>query len=423
MFSDPEDKRTILVVEDSKMFARILTNSIEADNRFKVVVAETFAEVSELIESNQHQFFASLLNLNLPGASNGEAIDYVLGYKIPSIVFTGQFDDDLRDRLLSKGIVDYVLKEGPANIEYIVSLLNQLKRNTGIKVLIVDDSRTAREHIQKLLGIYRFTVLEADNGEEALDVLDQNKDIRLIITDFNMPKMDGIELTKRVRSFYNKEDMAIIGMSAYGNNLLSARFLKIGGSDFLNKPFLEEEFFCRINQNLELLEYIKNLRSIATRDFLTGLYNRRHFYDVGEKLFTRAYKSKKSLTVALADIDFFKKINDTYGHDIGDIVLKKLGEILFTNFRASDLIARFGGEEFCFLLPNVNKKEASTIFENLRHKIEETVIQLPNRTTLKITSSFGVCTALEPTLEETINKADKLLYQAKNNGRNQVVIN
>jgi PleD family two-component response regulator len=122
-------------------------------------------------------------------------------------------------------------------------------------------------------------VLEAENGEEALNIIDEHKDIRLVITDFNMPKMDGFELTKKLRQLYTKQDMAIIGMSTYGNNLLSARFLKIGGSDFLNKPFLEEEFFCRINQNMDLLEYIKNLRFVATRDFLTGLYNRRHFFE------------------------------------------------------------------------------------------------------------------------------------------------
>jgi diguanylate cyclase (GGDEF)-like protein len=415
-------KKTILVVEDSKVFARILKTSIEANTEFKVVIAETYTETIDLIESRQYEFFASLLDLNLPDAPDGEVVDYALKHDIPAIVFTGKFDDDLRDRILAKGIVDYVLKEAPANIEYIISLLKQLNRNTHIKVLVVDDSRTARTHIKRLLTIYRFIVLEAENGNQALDIIHANKDIMLVITDFNMPQMDGFELTKKLRNLYSKQDMVIIGMSTYGNNLLSARFLKIGGSDFINKPFLEEEFFCRISQNLDLLEYIKELRYIATRDFLTGLYNRRHFFEIGEKLFSRACKSKKQSAVALLDIDFFKRVNDTYGHDVGDVVLRRIGELLNLNFRTGDLVARFGGEEFGFLLPNLDVEDASTIFEGLRCKIEQNHIVLPNNITLSVTASIGVCTTLEENLETALSKADKMLYQAKHAGRNQVII-
>lgn len=418
-----EAKKTILVVEDSKIFSRILKNSIEANPEFEVVLAESYDALIALVESKQYDFFASLLDLNLPDAPDGEVVDYVLSHNIPAIVFTAQFDDDLRDRILSKGIVDYVLKKSPANIEYIVSLLKQLHRNTHIKALVVDDSRTARKHIKRLLSIYRFIVLEAENGKQALDIINTHKDIMLVITDFNMPQMDGFELTEKLRAIYSKQDMVIIGMSTYGNNLLSARFLKIGGSDFIQKPFLEEEFFCRINQNLDLLEYIKDLRYIATRDFLTGLHNRRYFFEVGEKLYSRAYKSRKSTAVALIDIDFFKKVNDTYGHDVGDMVLKRMGELLKLGFRAGDLVARFGGEEFACLLPNVGKDEANFIFEGLRDKIEQNAIDLPDNRILKVTASIGVCTTLEEDLEKALSKADKLLYQAKHNGRNQTVIN
>lgn len=416
------NKKTVLVVEDSKMFTRILTSSIEAGTEFSVVVAETYADLIALVEAGRHDFFAGLLDLNLPDAPDGEVIDYALAHGIPSIVFTGKFDDDLRDRLLSKGIVDYVLKEGPANIDYVISLLKQLNRNANIKVLVVDDSTTARLHVQKLLNIYRFVVLEAENGEQALDVLDKHKDVCLIITDFNMPKMDGFELTKRVRGLYSKQDMAIIGMSTYGNNLLSARFLKIGGSDFINKPFLEEEFFCRINQNLDLLQYIKDLRLVASRDFLTGLYNRQHFFDVGEKLFNRARKAQKAPVVALTDIDFFKTINDTYGHDVGDVVLKKIGAILKASFRVTDLVARYGGEEFCFLLPNIGPAQAAAIFEEIRGKIAAENLILPSGEIINITASIGVCTTLERSLEEALSKADKMLYEAKRDGRNKVML-
>lgn len=416
------EKKTVLVVEDSKMFTRILSAGIENTGEFSVVVADTYANLIHIVESKKYRFFASLLDLNLPDAPDGEVIDYALAKGIPSIVFTGKFDDDLRDRLLAKGIVDYVLKEGPASIDYVITLLKQLSRNTTLKTLVVDDSKTARQHVKNLLTIYQFIVLEAENGEQALQILDENKDICLIITDFNMPKMDGFELTKKVRSVYSKQDIAIIGMSTYGNNILSARFLKIGGSDFINKPFLEEEFFCRINQNLDLLEYIKDLKFIASRDYLTGLYNRQHFFEVGEKIFSRTRRSKKPSVVALTDIDFFKKINDTYGHDVGDMVLKRVSALLKSSFRVTDLVARYGGEEFCFLVPSVEAQQAVSLFENVRKKIEQETLSLPDGTVLKVTISIGVCTTLESSLVEALTKADKLLYEAKRDGRNRVIV-
>lgn len=416
-------KKTILIVEDSKMFTHILSISIKEGTDFEVVIAESYAELVDLIESKKYTFFASLLDLNLPDAPDGEVIDYVLAQGIPAIVFTGKFEDELRNIMMSKGIVDYVLKEEPSSIEYIVSLIKQMNKNTSIKTLVVDDSKVARKYIVRLLKTHRFIVLEAENGEQALEQLNNNSDIRLIITDFNMPKMDGLELTKNIRNIYNKKDLAIIGMSTYGNNLLSARFLKIGGSDFITKPFLEEEFFCRVNQNMELLEHIRELKYSATRDYLTGLYNRRHFFEVGEKMFNRATKAQKNIAVGIIDIDFFKSVNDTYGHDVGDIVLKRMGEILASSFRPNDLVARMGGEEFCFLLPNVSTDEASVAFESLRSKVEQDIIVLQNQIPLKITVSIGVRTTFEKNLEIALSKADKLLYEAKNNGRNQVVLN
>jgi diguanylate cyclase (GGDEF)-like protein len=173
---------------------------------------------------------------------------------------------------------------------------------------------------------------------------------------------------------------------------------------------------------MDLLEHIKDLKYIATRDYLTGLCNRRHFFEVGEKLFNRAVRSQKNIAVGIIDIDFFKTVNDTYGHDVGDIVLKRIADLLASSFRVSDLVARLGGEEFCFLLPNISSGDALMAFENLRIKIEQDTIILPDHPPLKITASMGVCTSIEKNLETALNKADKLLFEAKKNGRNQVIL-
>lgn len=419
-------EKNILVVEDSIMFTRILKRSIESVDGFNVIAVETFSDLKKLFTEKKHQFFASLLDVNLPDAPNGEVIDFVLAHNIPSIVFTGKLDKSFRKTIYTKGLVDYVLKEGPANVEYVVSLLSQLKRNSKIEVLIVDDSATVRAYIKHLLIIYQFTVLEAVDGIDALQTIKNNPRISLVLTDFNMPKMDGLELTKTIRQEYSSQQMAIIGMSAFGNNQLSAHFLKLGGSDFINKPFLEEEFFCRINQNMELLEHIKQLKFLATRDFLTGLFNRRHFFEVGNKILPRFKEQRGKVGVALLDIDFFKKVNDNYGHDAGDIVLCQLGQLLIKTFeddkQNNNIVARFGGEEFCFLLVAENQQQVEDKFSLLRECIENDRFILKDGFELQVTASIGLFTGEADDLEIALSIADKALYQAKANGRNQVVL-
>jgi len=417
--------KKILVVEDSVMFTRILIRSIESVDSFKVIAVESFAALKVLLEENKHQFFASLLDVNLPDAPHGEVIDYVLAHNIPSIIFTGKLDDSFRKKIYNKGLVDSVLKEGPANVQYVVSLLSQLSRNSTIDVLVVDDSTTVRAYIKHLLVIYQFNVFEASDGIDALKIVEENPNISLVLTDFNMPNMDGLELTKALRRQYSNQQMAIIGMSAFGNNQLSAHFLKLGGSDFINKPFLEEEFFCRINQNMELLEHISQLKYLATRDSLTGLFNRRHFFEVGNQIFDRCKTKNLHFGIALLDIDYFKKVNDTYGHDSGDIVLRQLGKLLIKDFEGdnscTDVVARYGGEEFCFLLVADEIQQIQDRLAKLRKAIQVDSFILDNGFELKVTASIGLFIGVVDDLKSGLTIADKALYLAKDQGRNRVV--
>ena len=242
-----------------------------------------------------------------------------------------------------------------------------------------------------------------------------------MLTDYHMPEMDGVELVKRIRRHHSRRDLAIIGMSTRGNNLLSSQFLKAGASDFITKPFLEEELSFRINQSIDLLEHIRNLSHIANRDHLTGLLSRRHFFQMGQRVFERLRHSQSPLTVAMADIDHFKQVNDSHGHDAGDMVLTRIGEILQTSFRGADLIGRFGGEEFCFLLPEANVTAAASIFENLRQKVNAMELILNDQTRLSVTISIGVVSRTDiADLESAVRIADGVLYLAKKDGRNRV---
>ena len=418
--------KNILVVEESVMFSRILKRTIESIDGFKVVSVDTFADLKALLAQPKQSFFASLLDIDLPGAAENEVVDLVMSHHIPAIIFTAKLDEEFRKTIYSKGLVDYVLKEGATNIEYVVSLLRQLRRNSKLELLIVDYSASVRAYIKHLLTIYQFNVLEAVSGVDALEKVKSHPNISLVLTDFNMPDMDGLELTKKLRREHSSQQMAIIGMSAYGNNQLSALFLKLGGSDFISKPFLEEEFFCRINQNMDLLEHIKKLKFLATRDFLTGLYNRRHFFEAGENILSRYSQKGFHVGAAILDIDYFKRVNDNYGHDVGDLVLRQLGKLLIGIFEGNkqdhNIVARLGGEEFCFLFVARNSDQIKGQLSTLCKSIENERFILNNGTELRVTASIGLYIGEENDLESALSIADKALYQAKHNGRNQLVL-
>ncbi len=250
----------ILLVENSHTFAKAIKNKIEAELGFEIKQVSTLAESVELIESEGGDFLTAIACYNLPDAPDGEIIDFLLSKNVPTIVFTGILSEKLSKELESKKIVDYVLKETGQSIEYIVSLLRRIHKNQDIKILVVDDSSSTRSHICRLLKIRNYQFLEAGNGEEALQVLEKNPDIKMVITDYNMPKMDGLRLTATIRGKHPKEKIAIIGLSALGKDTVSARFIKNGANDFMGKPFLKEEFFCRVMQNIDLLDHFEAIK-------------------------------------------------------------------------------------------------------------------------------------------------------------------
>ncbi len=424
------DQVKILIVEDSKMFANVIGNEIRSRLGFSCTIVSSLGAAKETLEKDPDGFFMAVVDLSLPDARDEEIVDFTVSKGISSIVFTGNFNDDIRERILGREVVDYVLKEGIQDVDYLVRAIHRVYRNQFVKVLVVDDSSVTRAHLKNLLSLQKLVILEASSGKEGLEIIKSNPDIRLVITDYNMPEMDGFQFVSAIRKKYSSDRMAIIGISAHGSGVLSAKFLKKGANDFVNKPFAKEELYCRVNQNLEMLEYIDAIHDASNKDYLTELYNRRYFFDVGRKIFENAKRGNLEITVALVDIDHFKKVNDTYGHDAGDMALKFVANIIQKNMRKSDMVARYGGEEFCVLAANMNKDKTREFFEEMRESISGSKIIInpapdsPDSTPLelKLTVSIGVSTKLSTSLEATINYADENLYKAKESGRNRVVV-
>lgn len=409
----------ILLVEDNKTLSKLIALKISSELGIEVDSAYSMAEAELFTRRNNYTL--SILDLNLPDAPNGEIVDAILTKKIPSVVLTGNIDKEFRQQMLKKDIIDYVHKAGIEDIEYVISTIRRLLKNREYKVMVVDDSSIFRNQMKKMVENLFFRVFALSHGEEAISILEQNPDIKIIITDYNMPVMDGLELTKAVRKNYSKDQLSIFVLSSSESPDVSAMFLKRGANDFINKPFSKEEFSCRINNAIEALENIDMVTNMASRDFLTGLYNRRYFFSLMEPYFDHAVSNHEEFVTVMIDIDHFKSINDTYGHDIGDKAIIHLSEILRSNIQPQDILARFGGEEFCLILKDITTDQAMEVLERIRQKVALTPLLIQSDKEISFTISIGATISHEDTLTDTINEADAMLYQAKTQGRNRVI--
>ncbi|RLA79971.1 MAG: diguanylate cyclase response regulator [Epsilonproteobacteria bacterium] len=411
----------ILIVEDNKTLAKLISKKISETLEFEVDIAYSLHEAKLFIR--MHKYFVTLLDLNLPDAPNGEVVDYVLNHKNQAIVLSGNINKEFRKQMLQKNIIDYVNKGGIDDINYIIQTIQRLQKNQNHKVLVVDDSMVIRKQMKGMLENLFFNVITVAHGEEALGMLENQTGISLVITDYHMPVMDGFELTHAIRKTHKKDELAIIALSSNEEEDINAMFLKYGANDYIKKPFSKEEFSCRINNTIEALENLNIVTNHANRDFLTGLYNRRYFFENMNNYIEEIADISEKYAVAMIDIDHFKNVNDTFGHDTGDKAIIHLSEILTSTTNYRDMVARFGGEEFCVVLKNINIHSANDILERLREEVEHSITYSQSGEAVKFTISIGAVMSSEDSLEDAIDSADMMLYKAKQNGRNQVIFN
>jgi len=410
----------ILIVEDNKTLAKLIAKKIQDTLEIEVDIAYSLAEAKLFLAG--YKYFITLLDINLPDAPNGEVVDYALSKKNRVIVLSANIDKGFRTKMLQKSIIDYVNKGGNDDINYIIQSIKRLRKNKKHKVLVVDDSLVFRKQMQNMLENLFFEVITVAHGEEALGMLQAKPDISLVLTDYNMPVMNGLELTYEIRKTYSKDELCILALSGNEDAEVSALFLKHGANDYIKKPFSKEEFSCRVNNSIEALENIQMIMNYANRDYLTGLYNRRYFYKAMDEYLEEVKESGEKFAVAMIDIDHFKNINDSYGHDIGDKVIITLSDILRSSTSPRDIVSRFGGEEFCIVLKNINRYSAKEILERIHTEVASYELTIDRDHIVNFTISIGaVLYQDDETLDDTINEADMLLYKAKNEGRNRLV--
>lgn len=406
--------RNILVVEDSQLVLNVLERMFRQQADLQPLFCASLHEAQVLLETSAELFAAAIIDLNLPDAPDGEIVDLVLQYHLPCIVLTASYDEQRREEMLLKGVVDYVLKESQYSYEYAFRLLHRLERNRSVKILVADDSNATRHLIYNVLSSHLYQLQEAESGEQALEILKQQPDIDLLIVDHTMPGMSGFELTKLLRQQLKRQDLCILGLSADSKGSLSAQFIKHGADDFLRKPFYPEELTCRVMSTLERRELLNAMQRAAQIDSLTNLYNRRAFYEQAQQLLQAARRSQRTLSVAMLDLDLFKRINDSYGHASGDLALSGFARLLQEAF-GQTLIGRLGGEEFALLSP-LPAATLSAQLDLLRTRCASVhyAADAP-----PLSFSAGVYESASDELEALLHQADQRLYQAKQLGRGQ----
>ena len=413
--------KKILVVEDSSTVLTMLKKEFAKHENIEVFYAQSYEDAAKIVNKNP-DIKAALLDINLPDAPNGEIVTLANLHTIPTIVLTGTLDKNIRNIIQKKDIAGYIIKDKPSSINIAVKNIMSILNSYDTTVMIVEDSLTYRNILKTMLAKTNVRIIEAKDGQEALEIFKTTKEkISLVITDYEMPVMDGLDLTIKLREIYGKDELSIIAISSSEDKSVIDDFLTFGANDFIVKPFSLSEVRLRTVLNIESIHLFEKISNMANRDFLTGSYNRRYFFESANAKFAKANRNSSALALATIDIDKFKNINDTYGHDVGDIAIKEIKKVLDRNLREYDLVARFGGEEFCILLEDITCKDLKNLFERIRVDFEKNIIKI-DTLEFKYTVSTGIAYGVFDSLEEMLKISDEELYKSQENGRNQVNI-
>jgi len=284
-------------------------------------------------------------------------------------------------------------------------------------VLIADD---APSNIQLLAGLLKdnYQIKVATGGERCIELAQAESQPDLILLDIQMPDLDGYEVCQRLKSQETTQAIPIIFVTGKDQDADEELGLSMGAVDYITKPYSPAIVEARVATHIILKQQSDALRNLAMRDQLTGLYNRHFLIDVAAKKISYTHRHKQALCLIMADIDHFKAVNDERGHAVGDAVLRDVGEIFLKEVRSEDVVARFGGEEFVFLLGACKQEEGIKKAERVRQTLEVSRVQ-----GLTITASFGLaCLTNGEDFTSLLNRADVALYEAKRKGRNRVEV-
>ncbi len=451
----------VLVVDDILPNVKLLEAKLSGEY-FDVITASSGAEAITKAETQGPDII--LLDVMMPGMDGFETCQRLKNNAatahIPVVMVTALTDATDRVRGLESGADDFLSK--PVNDVALMARVRSLVRlkmmvdewrtreNTATqfgfaggkvgfsaepsekaRVLVIEDRAFESEKFVETLKRDEDTVMPARSGEQAIAIAQQN-DFDIIVVSLNLEHEDGLRLCSHLRSNERTRSVPILMVGEETDMKRIAQGLEIGAHDYILRPVDRNEFLARVRTQVRRKRYQDRLRanyemslSLALTDSLTGLFNRRYLMVHLEKLLNKNKENNKALCVLMLDIDHFKRINDTYGHAVGDEVLKTFSSRISQRLRSFDLVARQGGEEFVVVLPDISKDMAIQVAERLRSGIASAPFEVSSpQGPISVTVSIGavLIEGEDVTVEESLRRADDELYRAKEGGRNRVYL-
>ena len=289
------------------------------------------------------------------------------------------------------------------------------------RILVIDDGAALRADIRRSLeeSWMKAQVDEAENGAAGLRMVLEN-DYDCVVCDLEMPIMDGMGFLRMVRQHKNRFELPVLLLTAADREATQLAAFRAGTSDFVTKPLQGALLVARVGTHVKLAHMHRELMRIAEVDALTGLRNRRKFMQELQVEFLRARRLQNPLAFGLVDVDFFKNVNDTYGHPKGDDVLRALAKLLRDRHRVYDGAGRLGGEEFGLVLPETSLEGARVVCDRFRQEVEETELAGLKRGEVTVSLGLTMLRTDDDSPDALYSRADRELYRAKESGRNRV---
>jgi len=424
-------KKYILIADPSKVSRFVLEYYLS--DKYNILMSDSFAEAKKMLSMAIPSLV--LVAYELKDGLGFELCNYINEKfrNVPVVILSSENDDERRRIAFECGAIDYIVRQNidesiTTYVDELVELLeiSNVRGTTACTIIKSKDEEFLINNVLRSIGMVVYNCSCEDDLE--IELIAKNPDI--IIIDIDIGRDTGLTMVKNIRKINSMKRVPIMIITDSRENTILRSFMIFGANDYTLKPLSNESLMLRVTSNIrtkklyDYLEKINNeLYQMATTDPMTGLYNRRYVLEQLNILNYNFERYGNNFSVMIMDLDYFKKINDTYGHDAGDRVIIDFANRVKSAVRKTDFVGRFGGEELIVILQNIDEENLFNITRKILNNIRGSSINY-NGIHINYTASIGVkfCSSYYPSIDEYIKRADNLLYMAKENGKNRAYI-